>query len=39
MGIRASAMLVGGVALAIAFASLRGLEETYGKDLNYLEFS
>jgi MFS family permease len=39
MGIRASAMLVGAVALAIAFASLRGLEETYGKDLNYLEFS
>jgi predicted membrane-bound spermidine synthase len=39
MGIRASAMLVGLVALAIAFASLRGLEETYGKDLNYLELS
>ena len=39
MGIRASAMLVGMVALTIAFASLRGLEETYGKDLNYLELS
>ena len=39
MGIRASAMLVGTVALVIAFASLRGLEETYGKDLNYLELS
>jgi MFS family permease len=39
MGIRASAMIVGLVALAIAFASLRGLEETYGKDLNYLELS
>jgi MFS family permease len=39
MGIRASAMLVGMVALTIAFASLRGLEETYGKDLNYLEMS
>jgi MFS family permease len=38
MGIRGSAMLVGAIALAIAFASLRGLEETYGKDLNYLEF-
>lgn len=38
MGIRGSAMLVGAVALAIAFLSLRGLEESYGKDLNYLEF-
>lgn len=38
MGIRGSAMAVGLIALAIAFASLRGLEETYGKDLDYLEF-
>ena len=38
MGIRGSAMLVGVIALAIAFVSLRGLEESYGKDLNYLEF-
>jgi MFS family permease len=38
MGIRGSAMLVGAIALAIAFLSLRGLEESYGKDLNYLEF-
>jgi putative MFS transporter len=38
MGIRGSAMLVGVVALAIAFVSLHGLEESYGKDLNYLEF-
>jgi hypothetical protein len=38
MGIRGSAMLVGAMALAIAFVSLRGLEESYGKDLNYLEF-
>jgi hypothetical protein len=37
MGIRGSAMLVGALALAIAFLSLRGLEETYGKDLDYLE--
>jgi MFS family permease len=37
MGIRGSAMLVGAIALAIAFLSLRGLEESYGKDLNYLE--
>jgi MFS family permease len=38
LGIRGSAMIVGVIALAIAFISLRGLEETYGKDLNYLEF-
>jgi len=28
---------VGAVALAIAYLSLWGLEETYGKDLDYLE--
>ncbi len=38
MGIRGSAMLVGVIALSIAFVSLHGLEESYGKDLNYLEF-
>lgn len=38
VGIRGSAMIVGALALAIAFLSLRGLEETYGKDLNYVEF-
>jgi hypothetical protein len=38
MGIRGSAMLVGAIALAIAFVSLRGLEESYGKDLNFVEF-
>jgi MFS family permease len=38
LGIRASAMVVGAMALGIAFASLRGLEETYGKDLNFVEF-
>ena len=38
LGVRGSAMLVGAIALGIAYASLRGLEETYGKDLNYLEF-
>lgn len=38
MGIRGSAMLVGAIALLIAYVSLWGLEETYGKDLNYLEF-
>ena len=38
MGIRGSAIAVGVIALAIAFLSLRGLEESYGKDLDYLEF-
>jgi hypothetical protein len=37
MGIRGSAMLVGAVALGIAYVSLWGLEETYGKELDYLE--
>jgi len=37
MGIRGSAMLVGAVVLVIAYISLWGLEETYGKELDYLE--
>jgi hypothetical protein len=37
VGILASAMLVGGAALLIAYVSLAGLEETYGKDLDYVE--
>ena len=37
LGIRGSAMLVGAVALGLAYASLWGLEETYGKELDYLE--
>jgi MFS family permease len=37
VGIRGSAMIVGAVALGLAYASLRGLEESYGKDLDYLE--
>jgi MFS family permease len=37
VGIRMSAMIVGAVALAVAYASLRGLDETYGKDLDYVE--
>lgn len=32
-----SALIVGIVALAIAFISLRGMHETYGKDLDYIE--
>lgn len=38
LGIRGSAMAVGGLALAIAWVSLRGLEETYGKDLDFVDF-
>ena len=37
VGIRASAMIVGAVALAVAYVSLWGLDESYGKDLDYLE--
>lgn len=37
LGIRGSAMVVGAVVIGIAYASLMGLEESYGKDLNYLE--
>jgi MFS family permease len=37
LGIRGSAMVVGAVALGVAYASLHGLEESYGKDLDYLE--
>jgi hypothetical protein len=37
LGIRGSAMVVGAVALGIAYLSLRGLDDTYGKDLDYLE--
>ena len=37
VGIRASAFIVGVIALGVAYYSLRGLEESYGKDLDYLE--
>jgi MFS family permease len=37
LGIRGSAMLIGAAALGMAYVSLWGLEETYGKELNYLE--
>ena len=36
-GASGSAMAVGAIALTIAFVSLNGLEETYGKDLDYQE--
>jgi putative MFS transporter len=37
LGIRGSAMAIGVVTLTLAFVALRGLEETYGKDLDYVE--
>jgi putative MFS transporter len=37
LGIRTSGMVIGAVTLALAFLALRGLEETYGKDLDYVE--
>ena len=37
LGVAGSAIAVGVVTVAIALVSLRGLEETYGKDLNYVE--
>ncbi|MCS6917188.1 MAG: MFS transporter [Chitinophagales bacterium] len=37
MGLMGAALLVGAVVLALAFVSLYLTEETYGKDLNYLE--
>jgi MFS family permease len=37
LGVPGSAMAVGAIAFAAAFIGLLGLEETYGKDLDYLE--
>ena len=37
IGIEASGFLVGALTIVVALAALRGLEETYGKDLNFLE--
>ena len=37
IGVVHSALVVGLVALAIAFTALWGLEETFGKDLDYVE--
>lgn len=38
-GIVYSALIVGALTLIIAFFSVKRLEETYGKDLNYIEVS
>lgn len=37
LGLRGSAIAVAIVTLAIAFVALRGLDETYGKELSFLE--
>ncbi len=37
LGILGSAMAVGALCLCVAFASLWGIEETYGKDLDFVE--
>jgi putative MFS transporter len=37
LGVAGSALLIGGVALAIAALALFGLDETYGKDLDFVE--
>ena len=37
LGVRGSAIVVGLIALSVAFAALRGLHETFGKDLDYIE--
>jgi putative MFS transporter len=37
LGLEASALVVGGLTLVVAFVALAGLEETYGKDLDYVE--
>jgi MFS transporter, putative metabolite:H+ symporter len=37
VGVEMSGIIVGAVALALAFVALAGLEETYGKDLDYVD--
>jgi predicted membrane-bound spermidine synthase len=37
VGVVNSVMIVGMVTLAISFVALWGLEETFGKDLDYVE--
>jgi hypothetical protein len=37
LGVTGSAIAVGAVTMFIAFLALRGLEETYGKDLDFLD--
>jgi MFS transporter, putative metabolite:H+ symporter len=37
LGVTGSAVTIGGVALVIAVVALANLQETFGKDLDYLE--
>ncbi|HRI68912.1 MAG TPA: MFS transporter [Polyangium sp.] len=37
VGVKESAMIVGAFSILAAFVALRAMEETYGKDLDYLE--
>ena len=37
VGVKESAMIVGAISILAAFVALRAMEETYGKDLDYLE--
>jgi len=37
VGVVYSALIVGVIALVISFVALSGLEETFGKDLDYVE--
>jgi MFS family permease len=37
LGVKGSAIAVGAVTLVIALLALRGLDETYGRDLDYIE--
>jgi putative MFS transporter len=37
LGVTRSAMLVGGVVITVAVVALRSLDETYGRDLDFLE--
>lgn len=37
LGLRGAALCVGGVALLVAFIALRGIDETFGRDLDFVE--
>lgn len=37
LGLKGAALCVGGTALVVAFAALRGVDETFGRDLDFVE--
>ncbi|MFP2924629.1 MFS transporter [Pyxidicoccus sp. 3LG] len=37
LGLRGAALCVGGLALTVAFLALRGIDETFGRDLDFVE--